>query len=178
MDYKYGETRHAIGNLQKYDIVNLEEKDSAKEMVPSERFLSEYAIYSAEELEKIYKIKTKEGFPLMETKQLHKGDAHKAFRFLVTVLAISGLFSFALAEKVTVPDTVDATSMLGTFIGFVLDIVTLAGVGVLIWGIVQFAMSMPAHDLEEKDSTKEMIPSERFLSEYAIYSAKELAKNI
>ena len=54
MDYKYGETRHAIGNLQKYDIVNLEEKDSAKEMVPSERFLSEYAIYSAEEMEKIY----------------------------------------------------------------------------------------------------------------------------
>ena len=54
MNYKYGETKHAIGNLQKYNIVNLEEKDRAKEMVPSERFMSEYAIYSAEELEKIY----------------------------------------------------------------------------------------------------------------------------
>ena len=54
MDYKYGETRHAIGNLQKYDTMSPEEKDSVKEMVPSERFMSEYAIYSAEELEKIY----------------------------------------------------------------------------------------------------------------------------
>ena len=93
----------------------------------------------------------------METKQLNKGNAHKAFRFLATVLTISGLFSFALADKVTVPDTVDATSMLGTFIGFVLNIVTLAGVGVLIWGIVQFAMSMPAHDPQQRTNSYFMI---------------------
>ena len=30
----------------------------------------------------------------METKQLNKVNANKAFRFLATVLAISGLFSF------------------------------------------------------------------------------------
>ena len=35
----------------------------------------------------------------METKQLNKGNAHKAFRFLATVLTISGLFSFALADE-------------------------------------------------------------------------------
>ena len=56
MDYKYGEARHAMGNLQQYDIMNPEEWNGVKEMVPSERFLSEYAIYSAEELEKIYNL--------------------------------------------------------------------------------------------------------------------------
>ena len=36
--------------------MNPEEWNGVKEMVPSERFLSEYAIYSAEELEKIYNL--------------------------------------------------------------------------------------------------------------------------
>ena len=93
----------------------------------------------------------------METTKLNKKNAYRVFKALTTVLAISGLFSFALAEQVTVPDTVDATSMLGTFIGFVLNIVTLAGVGVLIWGIVQFAMSMPAHDPQQRTNSYFMI---------------------
>ncbi len=103
----------------------------------------------------------------METKQLNKGNAHKAFRFLATVLTISGLFSFALADEssantavggtVSVPSSVDAAAMLGSFISFVLNIVTLAGVGVLIWGIVQFAMSMPAHDPQQRTNSYFMI---------------------
>ena len=106
----------------------------------------------------------------METKQLNKVNAHKAFRFLATVLTISGLFSFALADgenggnntaggggTVSVPSTVDAAAMLGSFISFVLNIVTLAGVGVLIWGIVQFAMSMPAHDPQQRTNSYFMI---------------------
>ena len=62
----------------------------------------------------------------METKQLNKRNAHKAFRFLATVLTISGLFSFALADEssantaaggtVSVPSSVDAAAMLGSFI--------------------------------------------------------------
>ncbi len=93
----------------------------------------------------------------METTKLNKKNAYRVFKALATVLIISGLFSFGLAETVTVPDTVDATSMLGTFIGFVLNIVTLAGVGVLIWGIVQFAMSMPAHDPQQRTNSYFMI---------------------
>ena len=93
----------------------------------------------------------------METTKLNKKNAYRVFKVLTTVLIISRLFSFALAETVTVPDTVDATSMLGTFIGFVLNIVTLAGVGVLIWDIVQFAMSMPAHDPQQRTNSYFMI---------------------
>ena len=53
LEYHYGEAKHSIGGMQTdYDA----DDKKAKEYSVSDRFLKEYAIYSAEELEKIYKI--------------------------------------------------------------------------------------------------------------------------
>ena len=51
--YTYGEARHAMGGMK--SVYDVKVKD-AEEYEVSDKFLKEYAIYSAEELEKIYKI--------------------------------------------------------------------------------------------------------------------------